>query len=407
MASAIYDCSWASPPSNYFHGRFQLSEVKESQANISDLDQVPALSLQKDIPLPPPPPGSGLSKSSRDKSSECCCVPKETRDLWDTLFKQGYGSDVCIVTEEQATIPAHFSVLSIASPVLGNYLQNSKPKNGVRYLKIPGVPHGAICTFVRFLYSSCYEEEDMKKFVLHLLVLSHSYAVPFLKRVCMQYLENCWLTTENVIDVLQLARNCDAPRLSFICIRMVVKHFTTVACTQGWKVMKRVNPALEQELLEAVVEADSRKQERLHKLEERKVYLQLHEAMEAPNHICKDGCSTIGPREKMLKGSQVACGFPACKGIEMLVRHFFNCKTRVPGGCVQCKRMWQLLELHSRMCNDPNSCNVPLCRHFKQKMRQQSKKDEAKWNLLVRKVVEAKSRTNPFAAWHSGSLQLR
>jgi len=109
-----------------------------------------------------------------------------------------------------------------------------------------------------FFFPLCsYEEEDMKKFALHLLVLSHSYVVPLLKRVCMQYLENCWLTTENVIDVLQLARNCDAPRLSFICIRRVVKHFTTVASTDGWKVMKRVNPALEQELLEAVVEADS------------------------------------------------------------------------------------------------------------------------------------------------------
>uniref|UniRef100_A0A7C9DSQ6 Histone acetyltransferase n=1 Tax=Opuntia streptacantha TaxID=393608 RepID=A0A7C9DSQ6_OPUST len=403
MGSAIYDCSWASPPSNHFHECFQLSEVKEIPVNISDLLQVPALSLHKDIPAPPPPPGSSLSKSSRDKSSECCCVPKETRDLWDTLFKQGHGADVCIVTKDQATIPAHFGVLSIASPILGNYLQNSKPENGVRYLKIPGVPHGAVCAFIRFLYSSCYEEEDMKKFALHLLVLSHSYVVPLLKRVCMQYLENCWLTTENVIDVLQLARNCDAPRLSFICIRRVVKHFTTVASTDGWKVMKRVNPALEQELLEAVVEADSRKQERLHKLEERKVYLQLHEAMEALNHICKDGCSTIGPREKMLKGSQVACGFPACKGIEMLVRHFFSCKTRVPGGCVRCKRMWQLLELHSRICNDPDSCNVPLCRHFKEKMRHQSKKDEAKWNLLVRKVVEAKSRMNPFASRQSGS----
>lgn len=292
------------------------------------------------------------------------------------------------------------NVLSIASPVLGNYLQNSKPRNGVRYLKIPGVPHGAVCTFIRFLYSACYEEEDMKKFVLHLLVLSHSYAVPLMKRVCMQYLENFWVTTENVIDVLQLARNCDAPRLSFICVRMVVKHFRTVASTEGWKVMSRVNPALEQELLEAVVEADSRKRERQHKIEEKKVYLQLNEAMEALNHICKDGCSTIGPREKTLKGSQVICGFPACKGIEMLVRHFFSCKTRVPGGCGQCKRMWQLLELHSRMCDDPDSCNVPLCRHFKEKMRQQSKKDEAKWNMLVRKVVEARSRMKLFVARH-------
>jgi len=45
----------------------------------------------------------------------------------------------------------------------------------------------------------------------------------------------------------------------------------------------------------------------------------------------------------------------------------------------------------------------PHPRHFKEKMRHQSKKDEAKWNLLVRKVVEAKSRMNPFASQQSGS----
>lgn len=104
------------------------------------------------------------------------------------------------------------------------------------------------------------------------------------------------------------------------------------------------------------------KEERLKKKEEKKVYLQLYEAMEALLHICKDGCRTIGPRDKVFKGSQVACGFPACKGLETLVRHFSSCKTRVPGGCVHCKRMWQLLELHSRICNQPDSCKVPLCR---------------------------------------------
>lgn len=97
-------------------------------------------------------------------------------------------------------------------------------------------------------------------------------------------------------------------------------------------------------------------------MEERKVYLQLHEAMEALLHICRDGCRTIGPRDKKLKGSQVACNFLACKGLEALVRHFSNCKARVPGGCVHCKRMWQLLELHSRMCNESDICKVPLCR---------------------------------------------
>lgn len=105
-----------------------------------------------------------------------------------------------------------------------------------------------------------------------------------------------------------------------------------------------------------------RKQERLRKMEERQVYLQLYEAMEALLHICRDGCRTIGPRDKLLRASQPACGFPACKGLETLVRHFSSCKVRVPGGCVHCKRMWQLLELHSRMCTEPDDCKVPLCR---------------------------------------------
>nr|KJB27761.1 hypothetical protein B456_005G008500 [Gossypium raimondii] len=53
--------------------------------------------------------------------------------------------------------------------------------------------------------------------------------------------------------------------------------------------------------------------------------------------------------------------------------------------------MWQLLELHSRMCNEPDSCKFPLCRHFKEKIEQQCKKDGTKWKLLVNKVIAAKN----------------
>lgn len=90
-----------------------------------------------------------------------------------------------------------------------------------------------------------------------MLVLSHSYSVPSLKRVCTYYLENRWLTQENVIDVLQLARKCDSPRLYFVCFRMVMKDFKTISASEGWKVMRQANPSLEKELLEAVVETDS------------------------------------------------------------------------------------------------------------------------------------------------------
>ena len=114
--------------------------------------------------------------------------------------------------------------------------------------------------------------------------------------------------------------------------------------------------------LPSLIPCYQRKQDRVKKLEEKQVYLQLNEAMEALLHICREGCRTIGPRDMVPKGSQVACAYPACKGVENMVRHFSSCETRVPGGCVQCKRMWQLLELHSRICNEPDACKVPLCR---------------------------------------------
>lgn len=97
----------------------------------------------------------------------------------------------------------------------------------------------------------------MRNYILHLLFLSHTFSVPSLKKVCINQLEEALLTIENVIDVLQLARECDAPRLSLFCTRLVVKEFKKVSASEGWKVMKQANPALEQELLECLVEADT------------------------------------------------------------------------------------------------------------------------------------------------------
>ncbi|XP_031391223.1 BTB/POZ and TAZ domain-containing protein 3 isoform X2 [Punica granatum] len=385
-----------------FCGYIDVQIDDDYSADISILESTaPCSSHRCYIPKPPPLPSKAYKNTRCLKFRNFTSVPRETKHAWDRLFKEGHGADVCIVTEDNSCILSHYTVLSVASPVLGTFLLQAKVKNGMKYIKIPRMPYGAVHAFVRFLYSSCYDEETIKKFVLHLLVLSHCYSVPSLKRLCTSCLEDGSLTEENVTDVLQLAMDCDAPRLTFFCIRMILKDFKSISATEGWKVMRRANPNLEQELLEVVVETDSRKEERSRKMEERKVYVQLYEAMEALLHICKDGCRTIGPRDQVLRGSQATCGFPACKGLESLVRHFSNCKVRVPGGCVHCKRMWQLLELHSRMCGQPDKCKVPLCRHFKLKMMEHSKKDEARWRMLVSKVMAVKISLGPFTSKYS------
>ncbi|GAY66092.1 hypothetical protein CUMW_245970, partial [Citrus unshiu] len=94
------------------------------------------------------------SFSIRVEEGNAADILHETKDVWDKLFEEGNGADVYIVTKDESCIQAHSRILSIASPVLGNILQQSKVKNGFIYIKIPGVPHEAVYAFVRFLYSS-------------------------------------------------------------------------------------------------------------------------------------------------------------------------------------------------------------------------------------------------------------
>ncbi|KAL3691951.1 hypothetical protein R1sor_005602 [Riccia sorocarpa] len=367
---------------------------------------------QPSPPAPPPSPpvasgtatltSNSIARNARSNlSSGSFCVPKEIVDNWDKLFFQAYGADVEIHTEDGGIVPAHSSVLGAASPVFCQILEDSAHNPGPRYIPMYGVPYSAVKVFLRFLYSSRFEKGDMEKFSTHLLVLAHAYCVPALKRLCTQYYEIGVLNVENVIDILQLSRLCDTPRLHLLCYRLVLANFKTVARTEAWKVMRTSNPELEQELVEAVIESDYRRQEKSRKVEEDKVYAQLHDAMEALVHICRDGCRTIGPHDKVFDPQkQGDCQYPACKGLESLVRHFAGCKLKVSGGCVHCKRMWQLLELHSRMCQETEtSCKVPLCGHFKNKIGQhhQNKREETRWRLLVNKVVSAKPTASTFS----------
>ncbi|WCJ31400.1 BTB and TAZ domain protein 4 [Euphorbia peplus] len=341
-------------------------------------------------PAPPPLPVPAIN-SRRVRQLMTESVSTATKDMWERLFDEGYRADVLINTDNGGSIFAHSNILGMVSPVMRGMLKQAKKHRGrQRSIVIQGVPHDAVRVFIRFLYSSCYETEEIEEFVLHLLVLSHVFVIVELKKVCVERLVQGFLTPENVVDIFQLALLCDAPRLSFICHRMVVRNFNEISITEGWKAMKQSHPMLEKHLMDSITEEENRQKEWIRRAKERKIYLQLYEAMEALVHICRDGCKTIGPYDRDFRGNETTCKYSACKGIEQLVRHFAGCKLRIPGGCTNCKRMWQLLELHSRLCLDSDLCRVPLCRNFKSRTRRQSKKDEIKWRILVKKMVRTK-----------------
>ncbi|KAI5329666.1 hypothetical protein L3X38_029063 [Prunus dulcis] len=300
--------------------------------------------------------------------------------------------DVHIVTCDALRIPAHSSILASVSPVLENIIDRPrKHRSSERVIPITGVPNDAVLAFLRFLYSSRCTEEHMEKYGIHLLALSHVYLVPQLKHRCIKELGQR-LTIENVVDVLQLAKMCDAADLYLKCLKLVANHFKAVENTEGWKFLQDHDPWLELDILQFIDETASRKKKTRKVREEQRLYLQLSEAMECLEHICKEGCTSVGPYDMEPGHNRGPCSkFSTCQGLQLLIQHFATCKRRVNGGCLRCKRMWQLLRLHSSMCDQPDSCRVPLCRQFKLKMQQEKKKDDARWKLLVRKVVSAKT----------------
>lgn len=104
------------PYSNHesFNGSFNIAIEETKPANFSPGLEVSTSSAcnNSNIPKPPPLPCKTCTKTSYPKRlANGSYVPAETRDIWDKLFKEGYGADVHIVTEDGPIIRAHSCVL--------------------------------------------------------------------------------------------------------------------------------------------------------------------------------------------------------------------------------------------------------------------------------------------------------
>ncbi|XP_017250264.2 BTB/POZ and TAZ domain-containing protein 1 [Daucus carota subsp. sativus] len=308
------------------------------------------------------------------------------------ISTQNLESDIRILTSGGHHIPAHSSLLASASPVLGSIIASLRENScSANTIQIFGVPYDAVSVFVGFLYTSMCAEEEMEKFGIHLLALSHVYLVPKLKRRCTKALAQ-QLTVENVVDVLQLTRLCDAPDLYFKSMKLIDENFKAVEHTEGWQFLQQNDPFLELEILQFIEEAELRKKNTKKHREDQSLYLQLSEALESLEHICTEGCTSVGPHDIEPSRTKGPCSrFSTCEGLQHSIRHFAACQKKVNGGCLRCTRFWQLLKLHSSICDNSDICRVPMCREFKTRTELQKKrKDITRWDLLAKKVMSAR-----------------
>lgn len=87
------------------------------------------------------------------------------------------------------------------------------------------------------------------------MVLSHVYRVKWLKDFTESELA-LRLTVDSVIDILQLARQCDEPKLCLQCMRLLHKEFAAVQKTEAWLFLQENDPWLELEILKFLEEQD-------------------------------------------------------------------------------------------------------------------------------------------------------
>ncbi|PKU59864.1 histone acetyltransferase HAC1 [Dendrobium catenatum] len=84
------------------------------------------------------------------------------------------------------------------------------------------------------------------------------------------------------------------------------------------------------------------------------------------------------------------CQYPNCRRVKGLFRHGIQCKTRASGGCVLCKKMWYVLQLHARACKE-SECHVPRCKDLKEHLRRLQQQSESRRRAAVMEMMRQRA----------------
>lgn len=84
------------------------------------------------------------------------------------------------------------------------------------------------------------------------------------------------------------------------------------------------------------------------------------------------------------------CLYPNCLKVKGLFRHGIQCKIRASRVCLLCKKMWYLLQLHSRDCKE-SGCIVPRCKDLKEHMKRLQQQAESRRRAAVMEMMRQRA----------------
>ncbi|PIA36995.1 hypothetical protein AQUCO_03100028v1 [Aquilegia coerulea] len=84
------------------------------------------------------------------------------------------------------------------------------------------------------------------------------------------------------------------------------------------------------------------------------------------------------------------CPYPNCRRVKGLFRHGMQCRVRASGGCVLCKKMWYILQLHARACKE-SECHVPRCKDLKEHLRRLQQQSDSRRRAAVMEMMRQRA----------------
>ncbi|PIA36961.1 hypothetical protein AQUCO_03100008v1 [Aquilegia coerulea] len=84
------------------------------------------------------------------------------------------------------------------------------------------------------------------------------------------------------------------------------------------------------------------------------------------------------------------CPYPNCRKVKGLFRHGIQCRIRASGGCVLCKKMWYILQLHARACKE-SDCHVPRCKDLKEHLKRLQQQSDSRRRAAVMEMMRQRA----------------
>ncbi|KAI3876873.1 hypothetical protein MKX03_019056 [Papaver bracteatum] len=80
------------------------------------------------------------------------------------------------------------------------------------------------------------------------------------------------------------------------------------------------------------------------------------------------------------------CLYLNCGKVSGIFRHGIQCKVRAYGGCILCKKMWHLIQVHARACKE-SMCHVMRCRDLKEHLKRLQEESDTRRRASVMEMI--------------------